>query len=77
MDSLYLRPPDAPKWNCGSHLTIGGVRMNITTLGVDLAKTSFSLAGMDKHGKIVLRKTLTRARLLAFIAQLPPCLIGN
>ena len=25
--------------------------MNITTLGVDLAKTSFSLVGMDKHGK--------------------------
>jgi transposase len=31
---------------------------------------------MDKHGKVVLRKTLTRSRLLPFIAQLPPCLIG-
>ena len=50
--------------------------MNITTVGIDLAKTSFSLVGMDKHGKIVLRKTLTRSRLLPFIAQLPPCLIG-
>jgi transposase len=50
--------------------------MNITTLGIDLAKTSFSLVGMDKHGKIVLRKTLSRSKLLPFIAQLPPCLIG-
>ena len=50
--------------------------MNITTLGVDLAKTSFSLVGMDKHGKIVLRKPITRSRLIAYIAQLPSCLIG-
>lgn len=50
--------------------------MNITTVGIDLAKTSFSLVGMDKHGKVVLRKTVTRSRLLPFIAQLPPCLIG-
>lgn len=50
--------------------------MNITTLGIDLAKNSFSIVGMNEHGKVVLRKTLTRAKLLAFIAQCPPCLIG-
>jgi len=50
--------------------------MNLTTIGIDLAKTSFSLVGMDKHGKVVLRKTLKRAQLLAFVAQCPPCLIG-
>lgn len=50
--------------------------MNLTTLGIDLAKTSFSLVGMDKHGKVILRKTLKRAQLLPFIAQCPPCLIG-
>ena len=50
--------------------------MNLTTLGIDLAKTSFSLVGMDKHGKVILRKTLKRAQLLTFIAQCPPCLIG-
>ena len=59
-----------------NHLTIGEVRINITTIGIDLAKTSFSLVGSDKHGKIVLRKTLTREKLLPFIAQCPPCLIG-
>lgn len=35
--------------------------MNLTTLGIDLAKTSFSIVGMDQHGKVVLRKTLKRA----------------
>jgi len=50
--------------------------MNITTLGIDLAKNSFSIVGADKHGKVVLRKTLTRNKLLPFIANCPPCLIG-
>lgn len=50
--------------------------MNLTTLGIDLAKTSFSLVGTDKHGKVILRKTLKRAQLFPFIAQCPPCLIG-
>jgi transposase len=50
--------------------------MNITTLGIDLAKHTFSLHGMDRHGKTVLRKTVSRAKLLPFLAQLPPCLIG-
>ena len=50
--------------------------MNTTTIGIDLAKTSFSLAGSDKHGKIVLRKTVNRGKLLSVIAQYPPCLIG-
>jgi len=36
--------------------------MNITTIGIDLAKNSFSLVGSDKHGKIVLRKTLSRSK---------------
>ncbi len=50
--------------------------MNITTTGIDLAKTSFSLVGSDKHSKIVLRKILKRNKLLSFIAQCPSCLIG-
>jgi transposase len=59
-----------------NHLTIEEVHMNITTIGIDLAKTSFSLVGSDKHGKIVLRKTLSRNKLRPFIAQCPPCMIG-
>ncbi|WP_188752423.1 IS110 family transposase, partial [Marinobacterium zhoushanense] len=50
--------------------------MSISTIGVDLAKTSFSIYGVDDHGKPVIRRTLTRSKLLAVIANLPPCLIG-
>jgi transposase len=50
--------------------------MNLTTLGIDLAKNSFSLVGMDKYGKVILRKTLKRPQVLPFMAQCPPCLIG-
>ncbi len=50
--------------------------MNITTLGIDLAKTVFQLHGVDQAGNVVLRKRLTRTKLVTFIANLPPCLIG-
>lgn len=50
--------------------------MNITTLGIDLAKNNFSVVGMNEHGKVLLRRSLTRKKLLPFVAQCPPCLIG-
>lgn len=50
--------------------------MNVTTIGIDLAKTVFSIHGTDQHGKVVVRKRLNCPKLLAFFAQLPPCLIG-
>ncbi len=53
----------------------GGI-MNVTTIGIDLAKTAFSIHGTDQHGKVMVRKRLNRPKLLAFFAQLPPCLIG-
>lgn len=48
----------------------------IKTLGIDLAKNTFSLVGMNEHGKVIFRKTLSRRKLLPFIAQLNPCLIA-
>ena len=50
--------------------------MDITTLGIDLAKNVFQLHGVDAAGKVVLRKRLTRTKLAEFIINLPPCLIG-
>ena len=50
--------------------------MNVTTIGIDLAKNTFSLHGVDSRGKILFRKTLARAKLMPFLAQQPPCLIG-
>jgi len=50
--------------------------MNVTTVGIDLAKNVFSLHGVDRHGKMLFRKSLSRAKLLPFLGTLPPCLIG-
>jgi transposase len=50
--------------------------MNVTTIGIDLAKHTFSLHGVDSRGKMVFHKTLSRGKLLPFLAQQPPSLIG-
>ena len=50
--------------------------MKITTLGVDLAKNIFQIHGVDENGKAVLRRKLSRSKLVEFISALPPCLIG-
>ena len=50
--------------------------MNITTVGLDLAKSVFTMQGVDEHGNTVLRKTVRRGKLLELFAQLPPCVVG-
>ena len=49
---------------------------NVTSVGIDLAKNVFSLHGVDAAGVVQLRKTVSRTRLVEFVAQLPPCVIG-
>lgn len=49
---------------------------NIIRFGIDLAKNSFAVCGIDEHGKIVFKKTLTRARLLEFFANSPTSLVA-
>ncbi len=49
---------------------------DIRVVGLDIAKSVFQLHGVDADGATVLQKRLTRGRLLAFFAKLPPCLIG-
>lgn len=50
--------------------------MQITTVGIDLAKNVFQIHGADSRGKAVLRKRLRRDQFAAFFANLPPCLVG-
>jgi transposase len=50
--------------------------MNIKTLGIDIAKNSFQVHGVDHAGKKIINKAITRNKLPEFINQLPPCLIG-
>ena len=50
--------------------------MKVATMGIDLVKNVFSLHGVDAHGKVVLRKTVSRGELLECFAQLPCCVVG-
>jgi len=50
--------------------------MNVTTVGIDLAKSVFQVHGVDARGKAVLRRQLRREQVAAFFVNLPPCLIG-
>lgn len=50
--------------------------MNLTTVGIDLAKNVFQVHGVDARGKAVLRKQLKRGQVLEFFVNLPACLIG-
>jgi len=50
--------------------------MEITTVGLDLAKRVFQVHGVDATGGVVVRKALRRAQVLPFFAKLPPCLVG-
>ena len=50
--------------------------MNITTVGIDLAKNVFQVHGIDARGKVVLRRQLRREQVVVFFVNLPPCVIG-
>ena len=50
--------------------------MEITTLGIDLAKSVFQLHGVDEDGAVVLQRKVRRAALLDILGRLEPCLIG-
>ena len=50
--------------------------MNVTIIGIDLAKSVFQLHGIDADGEVIFRKKLRRSAVLNFLRDLPSCLIG-
>ena len=50
--------------------------MQITTIGLDIAKNVFQVHGIDADEKVVVRKQLRRGKLIAFFEALSPCVIG-
>ena len=50
--------------------------MQITTIGLDIAKNVFQVHGIDASEKVVVRKQLRRSQVLAFFKALPACLVG-
>ncbi len=50
--------------------------MQVTTIGLDLAKNVFQVHGVDAAGETVISRKLRRAAVLKFFAELPSCLVG-
>ena len=49
--------------------------MQVTTVGLDLAKNIFQVHGITEDGTVAFNKSLRRAQLLQFFKNLEPCLI--
>src|SRR5437667_10911335 len=50
--------------------------MHITSIGIDLGKTTFHLVALGERNKGLVRKKFSRAQLLGYTANLPSSLIG-
>src|ERR1700719_4731037 len=48
----------------------------VSTIGLDIAKSVFQVHGVDVDGGVVIRKRIGRSKVLQFFGALPPCLIG-
>ena len=48
----------------------------ISTIGIDIGKTTFHLVGLNKRGVIVLQQKVSRSQLARRLANVPRCLVG-
>ena len=48
----------------------------ITTIGLDIAKSVFQVHGIDASGAVIVRRQLRRRQVLPFFHKLPACVIG-
>jgi len=48
----------------------------VSTIGLDIAKSVFQVHGVDAAGAVVIRKRVSRAKVLEYFGELPPCLVG-
>ena len=48
----------------------------VSTIGLDIAKSVFQVHGVDVDGVVVIRKRIGRSKVLQFFGALPPRLIG-
>ena len=48
----------------------------VTTIGMDVAKSVFQIHHVDAAGAVVVRKRISRAKVLKFFSILPSCLVG-
>src|SRR5208282_2763840 len=50
--------------------------MQVTTIGLDIAKNMFQVHGIDAAERVVVRKQVRRRQVLEFFKALPLCLVG-
>jgi transposase len=50
--------------------------MQVSTVGLDIAKNVFQVHGIDDHGRTVLRRKVRRDQLLKLFGGFEPCLVG-
>jgi transposase len=50
--------------------------MQVTTIGLDIAKNVFQLHGIDAEGRVLIRRKVRRDQLLPLLTAIGPCLIG-
>ena len=50
--------------------------MQVTTIGIDLAKHVFQVHGVDATGGVIVRRKLRRSEVIGFFAKLPSSVIG-
>src|SRR6266567_2166145 len=50
--------------------------MQVSAIGVDLAKNVFQVHGVDSAGKVVITRQLRRKQVIEFFSKIPPCLVG-
>src|SRR5437762_4762420 len=48
----------------------------VSTIGLDIAKSVFQVHGVDGTGAVVMRKRIGRSKVLEFFGELSPCLVG-
>jgi transposase len=51
--------------------------MEITTVGLDLAKNVFQVHAIGSTGEVVVRRSLRPAQVIPFISKLPPCMANR
>src|SRR5205823_8908017 len=66
----------AKGWLLNNESPEGVVHMQVSTIGVDLAKNVFQVHGVDSSGKVVITRQLRRKQVIEFFSKIPPCLVG-
>lgn len=52
------------------------MKKDIPIIGLDLTKSVFQVHGVGDDGEVVVRRKLSRSRVINYFSKLKPCLVG-